>query len=144
MIWLRHGLGDLWHCPYRALPTLYVVPVNATTINNETMSVIKNYTPHPIHLLDESGNVIRTFAPEGLVRLSAKTVELTKQIDGCRITVTEFGEAEGLPSQELGTYYIVSQMVKSALSMDRIDLLVPAEVVRDPNGDIIGCRSFGL
>ena len=108
------------------------------------MSVIKNYTPHPIHLLDELGNTIRTFVPEGLVRLSAKTVELTKQIDGCRITVTEFGEAEGLPSQEPGTYYIVSQMVKSALSWDRQDLLVPAEVVRDSNGNIIGCRSFGL
>ena len=40
-------------------------------------------------------------------------------------------------------YYIVSQLVKTANS-DRKDLLVPAEVVRDNNGSIIGCRSFGI
>lgn len=39
-------------------------------------------------------------------------------------------------------YYIVSQLVKSALP-DREDLLVPAEVVRDEQGHIIGCRSLG-
>lgn len=40
-------------------------------------------------------------------------------------------------------YYIVSQLVKNALPHRR-DLIVPAEVVRDDTGNIIGCRSFGL
>ena len=39
-------------------------------------------------------------------------------------------------------YYIVSQIVKSALP-NRADLLVPAEVVRDNAGNIIGCKSLG-
>ena len=42
----------------------------------------------------------------------------------------------------MGVFYIVSQLVKNALP-DRTDLLVPAEVVRDGNGNIIGCKSLG-
>ena len=41
------------------------------------------------------------------------------------------------------TFYIVSQLVKSALP-NRSDLLVPAEMVRDEKGAIIGCKSLGL
>jgi hypothetical protein len=44
---------------------------------------------------------------------------------------------------EIKTYYIVSQLVKSALP-NRCDLLVPAEVQRDEKGNIIGCRSLGI
>jgi hypothetical protein len=33
--------------------------------------------------------------------------------------------------------------VKSALP-ERIDLLVPAEMVRDKEGNIIGCQSLGV
>jgi hypothetical protein len=41
------------------------------------------------------------------------------------------------------TYYIVSQLVKSALP-HRFDLLVPAEIVRNSAGIIIGCKSLGI
>ena len=41
------------------------------------------------------------------------------------------------------TFYIVSQLVKSALP-NRSDLLVPAEMVRDEKGMIIGCKSLGI
>ena len=41
------------------------------------------------------------------------------------------------------TYYIVSQLVKNAL-FSRKDLLVPAEVVRDEQGVILGCKSLGI
>jgi hypothetical protein len=145
------------------------------------MAQIKNLTPHPIHLVDEDNKIIRIFAPEGLVRLKSTTVEVG-QIDGCKITTTQFGEPEGLPkehrvetgqfvcencydifpsithnglcphidfcggnlypSTRIETYYLVSQLVKSALP-SRKDLLVPAEIVRDKDGNIIGCRSFG-
>ena len=131
------------------------------------MAQIKNLTPHPIHLLDEEGNVIRTFDSEGLVRLKTTTVDADFTVDGCRVTKTVFGEPEGLPKlttcmggidfhehsvycgcDEWGNYnphiyYIVSQLVKSALP-GREDLLVPAEVVRDEKGNIIGCKSFGI
>jgi hypothetical protein len=107
------------------------------------MANIKNLTPHPIHLLDEDNNIIRTFASDGLVRLQANTVNAGFTVDDCKITKTVFGEPTGLPEYQFGQFYIVSQLVKSALP-NREDLLVPAEVVRDSNGNILGCKSFGI
>lgn len=106
------------------------------------MTQIKNFTPHPISICNNAGEVVRVFQPEGLVRLRAVTVP-AGEIDGIPVTRTEFGEPEGLPDFKEGTFYIVSQLVKSALP-SRSDLLVPAEVVRDEKGNIVGCRSLGL
>jgi hypothetical protein len=106
------------------------------------MTQIKNFTPHPISICNNAGEVVRVFQPEGLVRLRAVTVP-AGEIDGILVTRTEFGEPEGLPDFKEGTFYIVSQLVKSALP-SRSDLLVPAEVVRDENGNIVGCKSLGL
>jgi hypothetical protein len=108
------------------------------------MTQIKNLTPHPIHLLDTDNKILRTFESEGLVRLKSNTVSAGFTVDECPITRTEFGNPEGLPDQVLNDYYfIVSQLVKSALP-ERKDLIVPAEVVRDDKGNIIGCKSFGI
>jgi hypothetical protein len=105
------------------------------------MQVIKNLTPHAVRILDHENNILRTFVREGLVRLK---VDVTHSIpiDGVRTTVTVFGEPEGLPERMDGFFYIVSQLVKNACP-DRDDLLVPAEVVRDGYGKILGCRSLG-
>ncbi len=103
---------------------------------------IKNYTPHPISICNNAGDIIRVIQPEGLVRLKAVTVP-AGEIDGILVTRTEFGQPEGLPDFKEGTFYIVSQLVKSALP-SRSDLLVPAEVIRDEKGNIVGCKSLGL
>jgi len=103
--------------------------------------IIKNLTPHPINICNNAGEVTRVIQSEGLVRLKAVTVP-AGEIDGVPVTQTEFGQAEGLPEFQEGTFYIVSQLVKSALP-DRTDLLVPAEVVRDEKGNILGCKSLG-
>jgi hypothetical protein len=60
--------------------------------------------------------------------------------DACRVCGGTSVEVPG--SRVPSRYYIVSQLVKSALP-SRNDLLVPAEVVRDASGNIIGCRSLG-
>ena len=99
-------------------------------------------TPHPINLLDENGNQIAVFMPEGLVRLSVKTVE-AGTADGVKLVKTVFGKPEGLPEFEHGTWIIVSMVVKSALQ-ERTDLIVPADVVRNESGQIIGCKSFSI
>lgn len=102
-----------------------------------------NMTPHAINLVSDDGNVYRTIEPSGyLIRLKA-TTERIKEIDGIKISTTVFGEPEGLPDYAEDTYYIVSQLVKSALP-SRTDLLVPAEMVRDEKGVIIGCKSLGI
>jgi len=104
--------------------------------------MILNMTPHDIKIVGDSGKVESIFPSNGLIRLSVQTVEIGHQ-DGVRLTKSEFGEPEGLPEFEAGTFYIVSQLVKAALP-DRKDLLVPAEMVRDDKGQIIGCRSLGV
>ena len=102
---------------------------------------IENRTPHPVNILDENNNEIARFESAGQIRLTAVVVA-AEPIDGIPTSRTEFGAPEGLPEYNGGTYYIVSQLVKSALP-NRGDLLVPAEVVRDESGTIIGCRSLG-
>ena len=137
-----------------------------------------NLTPHPIHILGEDNQIIRTIESSGIVRLKTSTVITGEVVDGITITTTIFGEPEGLPELEQSTclgncrgeydeggfacpwfngeksgcglghnrpkrYYIVSQMVKSALP-NRKDLLVPADVVRDKQGNILGCKTLGI
>lgn len=107
-----------------------------------SVPVIVNMTPHPVHIVDEKNNVIKTSPKsETMIRLS-QTTESCGSIDGIPTSRTVFGSATNLPEFSDGIFYIVSQLVKSALA-DRTDLLVPAEVVRDEAGNIIGCKSLG-
>jgi hypothetical protein len=105
---------------------------------------IINMTPHPINLLDENNQEVKTW-PKGetMIRLSMSTVSAGVLPDGTPLTKTEYGDAEGLPEYQKDIYYIVSQLVKNALP-NRTDLLVPAEMQRDDAGRIIGCRSLGV
>jgi len=103
--------------------------------------VIVNMTPHPVNIIDGEGNEIARFESAGQIRLAATTVQ-AEPIAGIPTSRTVFGAAEGLPEAIEGTWFIVSQIIKSALP-DRTDLLVPAEVVRDSDGQIVGCRSLG-
>lgn len=107
------------------------------------MAKLLNFTPHPVTIVDDENNVIKTIQSSGLIRLKASTVKTGIEIDNVVITTTHFGEPEGLPEYEEGVFYIVSQLVKSALT-ERKDLLVPAEVVRDEKGNILGCKSLGI
>jgi hypothetical protein len=106
------------------------------------MSVI-NMTPHPITICNTDGEVVRVY-PKGefTIRLAVKTVGGDPLPDGTPTSKTEFGQPEGLPEFQEGVFYIVSQIVKNALP-ERTDLLVPAEVVRDEAGAIVGCKSLG-
>lgn len=104
--------------------------------------MIINLTPHPVNIVDDSGEIVHTYQKsETMIRLS-QTVQKSDPIDGVPTTITNFGDPEGLQQYKEGTFYIVSQLVKSALP-ERMDLLVPAEVVRDDQGNIIGCKSLG-
>lgn len=104
-------------------------------------SRVVNCTPHPVTIVSD-GAVVRSIPPSGEVaRLSVNT-EPAGVVRGIPVTRTVFGEPVGLPEPKLGTCYIVSQLVKNALP-ERDDLVVPAEVVRDAAGNIVGCRSLG-
>ena len=105
--------------------------------------MIVNMTPHAINIVNENGIVVKVIEAIGnQIRLKA-TTEQIKELEGIKISTTVFGEPEGLPEYKEGVYYIVSQLVKSALP-NRSDLLVPAEMVRDDKGNIVGCKSLGI
>jgi hypothetical protein len=106
--------------------------------------MIINMTPHPVNVIDTVRRSVKTYPASGrTIRLTSQTVSAGMLEDGTPITRTVFGEHVGLPEYQEGTFYIVSQLVKSALP-DRKDLLVPAGVMRDGVGNIIGCRSLGM
>ena len=107
--------------------------------------MIINKTPHEVTIVDKVGDTILKI-PEGsrhsITRLKSTTTPVGR-IDGVPISITIFGDVMCLPDFKEGVYYIVSQLVKAALS-ERKDLLVPAEMYRNASGRIIGCRSLGV
>ena len=99
------------------------------------MTII-NLTPHAITEITTG----TTFPPSGTVaRVSASSTP-TGEINGIPLVATTFGEVVGLPPAIVGTRFIVSGLVLDASK--RSDLLAPGELVRDANGNPVGCKGF--
>lgn len=98
-----------------------------------------NCTPHAIVL--HGGE---TFQPSGILpRVSTTQVEVEMPFP-CVKTV--FGDIEGLPEFEEGTYLIVSGMVLAANAGRRSDLVAPdtslASAIRNEAGHVVAVRRF--
>ena len=104
---------------------------------------LKNFTPHNVVIvMNETTKIV--IPSDGIARVTeTKTVAPSIDVDGVIIETfkSSFGEVENLPPQEEGVMVIVSAMAASA-AKDRNDLLVPGELVRDNDGNIIGCKSL--
>lgn len=100
---------------------------------------ILNYTPHNINLVDSNGNTIVTYESNGLSRVSVSQ-KLVGKINDFDLFETVYGEVEGLPKEEEGTFYIVSSIVLA--NSNRNDLIVSNDYLRSEDGRIIGCKSF--
>ena len=103
---------------------------------------IRNMTPHKVSVFNDQEEVVAVFEPVGLARCTQST-QVIGSVNGINITDSVFGEVEGLPEEQPGVYFIVSRLCLSACP-NRHDLLVPNELVRDEDGNIIGCRSFSI
>lgn len=105
-------------------------------------SVIFNRTPHEVTVLGYNNEVLEVFPKsEDPIRMETDTVDVGKY-DRIPISKTVF-TLDNLEPEREGVYYIVSQLVKANLP-HRNDLLVPAEIIRDDTGKILGCRSLGI
>lgn len=104
---------------------------------------IINLTSFDVNILGGvDGRIVRTYPKSGItVRLKERTSFEEQLNDGTIIVKTVFKEPENLPEYKEGVYYIVSQLIKSTLH-DRKDLLVPADVMCDENGNIVGCYAL--
>ena len=105
------------------------------------MIKIINLTQHNVNIVNKEGKIIKVFEPSGIVARCTQSTTTLGKINDIPITQSTFGEVEGLPQEEKNTFFIVSRLVLSACK-DRHDLLVPNELIRDENGNIIGCKSL--
>ena len=106
---------------------------------------IINLTEHDVNIVDSNGIEIAIF--EGTKKtglMPARLSSITKSVDSIGIipiTETAFGETADLPLETSDTKYIVSRMVLEG-NKHRYDLLVPNELVRNKEANIIGCKSL--
>lgn len=103
---------------------------------------LKNFTPHEITIISESGNEIIERIPSIGIARATEVCTASDDINGIPTTVKRYDAIVGLPEQEEGTICIVSLPVLQA--SDRSDLVCPDtgpdSVVRDSDGKIIGVR----
>lgn len=104
-----------------------------------TTTTITNLTPHALHV--HSGDTTKTFAPSGTVARVSSTSVQVGDLDGVPLFNTTFGQVQDLPAQQDGVLLVVSALVRSALP-DRKDLASPGDLVRDGNGNVVGCKGL--
>ena len=108
--------------------------------------IIVNLTPHNVNIVLDDGRVI-TIERSGMVARCAQQTQKVNEINYSNanaiipITQTTYGEVVDLPEPKENVYYIVSRLVMSA-AVGRTDLLCPNGLVRDDNGNVIGCESL--
>lgn len=96
-----------------------------------------NLTPHAINIITEDRQPVATFESEGVARVATKSVQ-KDVVDEVPIFATKYGKIEGLPEPRPNTFYIVSMLCKQACP-NRKDLLSPSQLIRDENGQPVGC-----
>ena len=111
--------------------------------NEEHKIILINCTPHDINIkyhywYDRE----LTIPPSGLIICLKEETSQPWFNLSVPFTRTKYGSTD-LPEQEENTYFIVSQIVKNAFP-ERKDLVVPAGIIRDEKGNIIGCKSLGV
>ena len=104
---------------------------------------IINLTPHKVTIVNDDNTIKAEFESQGIARCSQQTT-LVGNVNGINITSTVFGDVTDLPDEKPNTFFIVSRLVLNACKGTRSDLLVPNELIRDDNGNIIGCKSFAI
>ena len=106
---------------------------------------IVNLTPHDITVISQGKSIVFPKFPVS-ARVSSKTEVLTHFYTpemSIPLTQVVFGELEGLPDPIEGIFFIVSRIVREA-AKKRTDLLVPQGLIRDENGQPIGCESLSV
>lgn len=96
-----------------------------------------NLTPHAVNV------GATTFQPDGTVARVSEKSELIDRQDGIDLFAVRFGEVVGLPAPVDGVRFIVSTMVKAACPQ-RTDLCVPFGLIRNTEGQVVGCKGFSV
>lgn len=104
------------------------------------MKKMTNLTPHEVVIVCNEGNLV--IPASGAIARVAVTSEQVDEVNGIPVVRTVYSkEVEGLPQPEEGTIYIVSTLVAQACP-DRHDLFVPANLIRDEQGRVVGASAL--
>lgn len=103
------------------------------------MKKIINLTPHPL-IIYKDGKKIEEIPSSGIIRVKEEKNNIG-EINNIPVYKITYTESEGLPSPKKDTFYFVSVIVAQA-NLDRNDLLLSSDLIRDDNGRILGCGSF--
>lgn len=107
-----------------------------------TMQNIVNLTPHTINFVFEEENRILKITPSGQVARVSSTQQDAGNIGGIfKVSRTTFGEVVDLPEPNGRDFFIVSALVRTAVA-NRTDVASPGDLVRDAEGNVIGCKNF--
>lgn len=97
-----------------------------------------NLTPHAVNIVNGP-----SFPPSGQVARCSMITHHRGEIGGIPVAQRQMGPVEGLPDPEEGVFYIVSAMVREAAEDDgRRDCLSPGVLLRDDDGNIVGCHDL--
>lgn len=105
-----------------------------------------NLTPHSISYVDP--NYACVIPSSGVARAEQQMVEgnpivgMGNVFKTCRMS---YGDLIGLPDPDGETFYIVSAITAEAARRSgrtTDDLLLTADLVRDDQGRVVGCRAF--
>lgn len=98
-----------------------------------------NLTPHALNI--HAGGKVVTLPPSGeIARVSVEYVE-TGTVAGIPVFSAKYGEVIGLPLPREGFAFVTSGMVQSVVP-NRRDVFSPGELVRNEEGQPIGCKGL--
>lgn len=98
-----------------------------------------NLTPHAIRIINDDRPTM-VIAPSGTVARVDTTTHVVSTVEGIDILSTKFGVVINLPKSVDGTLYIASRLVVEVAG--RTDIVCPGELVRDEEGNIVGCKNL--
>jgi len=104
------------------------------------MATFVNLTPHDVNVVMTDGSIV-TFERSGTIARCSVDTELVDRVNGIELSRATFGAVDNVPDSVPDTWYIVSMLVRNALSY-RDDLVSPGELVRNSDGVVIGCKGF--
>lgn len=107
----------------------------------EEKITIVNLTPHAVTIYDTDGETVINTIPSSGVARAAQSREAIGDINGIPVSRTGYEEVEGLPAPLVNTIYIVSVLTAQA-AKNRTDLYIIDDLVRDPDGAILGCKAL--
>ena len=112
---------------------------------NLGITKVYNLTPHNLNIIDSDGNVTVVSASGAIARVGTTEV-LVGRLGKINVVQRHFNDVDwgfDMPQMKKDTVYIVSSLVASAIK-DRHDILVPGNLVRNNEGQPIGCQGLAM